>query len=241
MYAKKATQGKTNHYSVSLHSSLKKRRFWGMLNCLAIQSCPTLFGHMDYSLPGSTVHGILQARIWEWVAIALSRGSSWPLELNWIGVSHTAGIESESPALQADSLPSEPQEGPMYVLGSVHFKYKRKNCCQHYLCFHWAFPYTCHNFMPLFCLWSLLFPLVFTLFFPCLMNKGQSSLSHCIYLQKKISSFFTCFFFFNFILFLNLKHCISLQSGNLGWLFFKVYLFIYWLWWVFAAEPAVFL
>ena len=33
---------------------------------------------MDCSLPGSSVHGILQARILEWVAISFSRGSSWP-------------------------------------------------------------------------------------------------------------------------------------------------------------------
>ena len=33
---------------------------------------------MDYSLPGSFVHGISQARILEWVAISFSRGSSWP-------------------------------------------------------------------------------------------------------------------------------------------------------------------
>ena len=33
---------------------------------------------MDYSLPGSPVHGISQARILEWVAISFSRGSSWP-------------------------------------------------------------------------------------------------------------------------------------------------------------------
>ena len=34
--------------------------------------------HMDCSLPGSSVHGILQARILEWVAISFSRGASWP-------------------------------------------------------------------------------------------------------------------------------------------------------------------
>ena len=33
---------------------------------------------MDYSLPGSSVHGILQARILEWVAVPFSRGSSDP-------------------------------------------------------------------------------------------------------------------------------------------------------------------
>ena len=42
------------------------------------QSCPTLCNPMDCSLPGSSVHGILQARILEWVAISFSRGSSRP-------------------------------------------------------------------------------------------------------------------------------------------------------------------
>ena len=46
---------------------------------------------MDCSLPGSSVHGILQARILERVATAFSRGSSQP------------GIKPSSPALQADS------------------------------------------------------------------------------------------------------------------------------------------
>ena len=40
------------------------------------QSCPTLCDPMDYSLPGSSVHGIFQARVLEWVAISFSRGSS---------------------------------------------------------------------------------------------------------------------------------------------------------------------
>ena len=43
-----------------------------------LQSCPTLCDPMDYSLPGSSVHGILQARILEWVAVPSSRGSSGP-------------------------------------------------------------------------------------------------------------------------------------------------------------------
>ena len=40
--------------------------------------CPTLFDPMDCSPLGSSVHGISQARILEWVAISYSRGSSWP-------------------------------------------------------------------------------------------------------------------------------------------------------------------
>ena len=42
------------------------------------QSCPTLCDPVDCSPPSSSVHGILQARILEWVAISFSRGSSQP-------------------------------------------------------------------------------------------------------------------------------------------------------------------
>ena len=41
-----------------------------------LQSCPNLCDPVDYSLPGSSVHGILQARILEWTAIYSSRESS---------------------------------------------------------------------------------------------------------------------------------------------------------------------
>ena len=64
------------------------------------QSCPTLCDPVDYSPPGSSVHGILQARILEWVAISFSRGLSDP------------GVEPRSPVLQADALTSEPP-GPI--------------------------------------------------------------------------------------------------------------------------------
>ena len=49
-----------------------------MLSCVcakSLQSCPTLCDPMDYSPPGFSVHGILQARIVEWVAMPSSRGS----------------------------------------------------------------------------------------------------------------------------------------------------------------------
>ena len=45
---------------------------------LVPQSCPTLCDPMDCSPPGSSVHGLLQARILEWIAIPFSRGSSRP-------------------------------------------------------------------------------------------------------------------------------------------------------------------
>ena len=43
-----------------------------------LQLCPTLCNTMDQSLPSTSAHAILQARILEWVAIPFSRGSSWP-------------------------------------------------------------------------------------------------------------------------------------------------------------------
>ena len=52
------------------------------------QSCPTLCDPMYCSLPGSSIHGIFQARILDCVAISFSRGSSWPRDQ--IRVSHTA-------------------------------------------------------------------------------------------------------------------------------------------------------
>ena len=53
------------------------------------QLSPSLCDSMDCSLPGSSLHGILQARVLEWVAIFFSRGSSRPRDRTW--VSHIAG------------------------------------------------------------------------------------------------------------------------------------------------------
>ena len=50
-----------------------------------VQLCLTFCNPMDRSLPGTSVHGILQARILAWVAIPFSRGSSWPRD--WSQVS----------------------------------------------------------------------------------------------------------------------------------------------------------
>ena len=53
------------------------------------QSCPTFCDPMDCSLPGSSIHGIFQARVLEWVAVSFSRGSSWLRD--WTRVSRIAG------------------------------------------------------------------------------------------------------------------------------------------------------
>ena len=46
------------------------------------QLCPTLSDPMDYSLPGSSVHGIFQARVLEWGAIAVAGGFNYCQETN---------------------------------------------------------------------------------------------------------------------------------------------------------------
>ena len=63
---------------------------------------------MDCSLPGSSVHGILHAKILEWVAISFSRG--FPKQ----------GIEPRSPALQVDSLLTELRGKPDIIMANYH-------------------------------------------------------------------------------------------------------------------------
>ena len=77
--------------------------------CLVAQSCPTLCGPMDCSPLGSSVHGISQARILEWVAISFFRGSF-------------LGIESVSPELQVDSSPLAHQGSPYANTFTVLYK-----------------------------------------------------------------------------------------------------------------------
>ena len=118
-----------------------------LLQCMKVksesevaQSCPTLSNPMDCSLPDSSIHGIFQARVLEWGAIAFSEAFSEvkvtqscptlcnPMDctvhgilqariLEWVAYSFSRGIfptriQPVSPALQADSLPAEPQGQP---------------------------------------------------------------------------------------------------------------------------------
>ena len=64
--------------------------------CLVAKLCPTLCNPMDYSLPGSPVHGIFQARMLEWVAISFSTGSSWPRDQTHVS-SLAAGFFTTEP------------------------------------------------------------------------------------------------------------------------------------------------
>ena len=79
--------------------------------CLVTKSCPTFCNPMDCGLPGSSVHGILQVRTLEWVAIPFSRRSSRPRDqtqgfcigrrilyhwATWEAHSHFTRVETEA-------------------------------------------------------------------------------------------------------------------------------------------------
>ena len=76
---------------MALHSLLSFKK----VKVKVTESCLILCDPTDY-----TAHGILQARILEWVAFRFSTGASQP------------GIKPRSPAMQADSLPAELQRKP---------------------------------------------------------------------------------------------------------------------------------
>ena len=104
--------------------------------CSVAKSCPTLCDPVDYSLPGSSVHGILQARILEWLAI------SSPGDLP------NPGIEPRSPAFRADCLPSKPPG--THPLKSVDPK-KKKNLIKisHLVMYDFVNPWTVAHQLPL--------------------------------------------------------------------------------------------
>ena len=59
--------------------------------CLVTKLCLTFCDHMDWSLPGSSAHGIIPVRILEWVAISSSRGSSRPRDWTCLSCSFSIG------------------------------------------------------------------------------------------------------------------------------------------------------
>ena len=80
------------------------KAMFSLLVALVTQSCLTVCDPMDYSPPASSVQGILQARILEWVAVSYSKNLLNP------------EIEPRSPTLQADSLPSEPPGAKVFTI-----------------------------------------------------------------------------------------------------------------------------
>ena len=75
-------------------------------------SCVQLWDPVDCSLPGSSVHGIFQARILEWVTMSFSRGSSQPKDQTWV---------SCSSCIAGRFFTTEPPGKSMSLWTSLHF------------------------------------------------------------------------------------------------------------------------
>ena len=83
-------------------------RLW--VHAKLFQSCPTLCDPMDCTPPGSSVHGMLQVRILEWVAMPSSRGSSGPRDRTCISFNSCIAGRFFS----TEPLSPEPMHEPMY-------------------------------------------------------------------------------------------------------------------------------
>ena len=79
------------------------------------QSCPTLSDPMDFSLPGSSVHGIFQARVLEWGAIVFKHIQ------NKIMASLVAQLVKNSPAMRKTRVRSKGWEDPLEKGKATHF------------------------------------------------------------------------------------------------------------------------
>ena len=93
---------------VSIHLSFKSLSHH--MHAKLLQSCPILYDPMDCSLPGSSVHGIVQARILEWVAIPFSQG-----------IFLTQGLNPALLHCRHIFLPSEPPGKPVFMNKSIIF------------------------------------------------------------------------------------------------------------------------
>ena len=91
---------------------------WGCVHAKSLQSCPTLCDPVDHSQPDSSVHGILQARILEWVAMPSFGASSQPRD--WTHVSYISCIGRwvflPLMLLGKPFLPILPQANPLMYL-----------------------------------------------------------------------------------------------------------------------------
>ena len=88
------------------------------------QSCPTLCDPMDCSLPGSSVHGIFQAIVLEWIVISFSRGSSRPRDRTQVSCIVDRRFTPEPPGKSFDCVKACPFNS------QIHRIRKRTGGCQ---------------------------------------------------------------------------------------------------------------
>ena len=117
--------------SVLYNKAVVVSTFLSSVLCRAksLQSCPTLCDPRDYSPPGSSVLGILQARLLEWVAMPSSRGSSQPKDRtrvscgNWIAAGFFTAEPLGKPVGHFSELPNLRESWETLNLKPVGQKY----------------------------------------------------------------------------------------------------------------------
>ena len=102
-----ATVAVTSGQESRCWSEILELDLWLPCCCLVAKLCPTLCDPMDYSPPGSSIHGISQGRMLEWVAISFSRGSSQPRDRTHVS------------CLAGGFFPTEPPGKPKWQEGAL--------------------------------------------------------------------------------------------------------------------------
>ena len=186
---------------------------------LVTQSCLFLCDPTDCSWPGSSVLGILQARILEWISILFSRGSSRPRN------------RTRSPAWQADALPTEPPRTPssesdgFYLLISPKFENFWHKCFTGFICFNICFTGRAVPFsilITVICIMSLFFPdssyetFQILLSWWCFLSYLSMSLNNILYRFFCFITYFSysnawfCLLIFMLFLFANISSNINI-------------------------------
>ena len=100
-----------------------------LLQCMKVKSesevvqlCPTLSNPMDCSLPGSSVHGIFQARILEWGAIAFSEGIGYTFQFSWVSL--VAQLVKNPPAMWETWVSLLGWEDPLETRKATHSSWR---------------------------------------------------------------------------------------------------------------------
>ena len=103
---------------------------------IVTQSCLTFCNPIDYSPPGFSVHGILQARILEWTAMPSSRGPSWPRSRTWIsciaGGLFTIWATRQAQILTGVSLKNTNRNMGWLSHNKCHFRVKHLYKCYYF-------------------------------------------------------------------------------------------------------------
>ena len=138
---------------------------------LVTQSCLTLCNPMDCGPPGSSVHGLLQARIRDWVAISFSRGSFWPKLAAWSAFACSL--------LRFSSLLLHWTGFFLlnYISIGLNMAYYFVTECDGPF---WSLPICCPHIPPTFFLLERVQTLSWWLSLPCVLGKWVSSVLGCI-------------------------------------------------------------